>query len=457
MGFKLDNEKSQNDGQLNFFDYKLPNADFVPSEKSKNLSESGNNAIDFNTWLMAHQEPEQNKSSRFMTISATFHAVAFLLIALISVPLVEQVKTETIEIEIEDVPQIRQARGAYVPPTQGGTPAKLETPVVEKLDDVGGPGDVVVAKAAANPAKSVKAKSAPAKATKTAAKAVAVTKAGGARSMAPKTNFKAVPMTIDDIDAPELDQAELANAKLESNLDEDLNPDFDHIDSSHRATVENERQSMAAMAAALEEDQEDTLGALDEENKAEANRLANLQNSVRQKNAKAIAAAEASDRANALAAQRAAALAAANRKAAAQRAGMGGQGEGYGTKAGSGAGNNGSTGSGTQVSGVPSGVRSLEQLRQMPGNPRPQYDTQERLRGDKGAVAFVAYINKEGYVSKFKMMKSTGFRNLDAKTLTALKKWRFYPGQEGWVELPFVWDLKGGAQEAGGLLRVSKN
>ncbi|MNL37727.1 Gram-negative bacterial tonB protein [compost metagenome] len=95
----------------------------------------------------------------------------------------------------------------------------------------------------------------------------------------------------------------------------------------------------------------------------------------------------------------------------------------------------------------------------MPGNPRPQYERQERLRGDQGAVVFVAYISKEGHPSQFRLLKSTGFRNLDAKTLIALKKWRFYPGQEGWVELPFRWDLKGGAQEDGGLLRskVSQN
>jgi TonB family protein len=124
---------------------------------------------------------------------------------------------------------------------------------------------------------------------------------------------------------------------------------------------------------------------------------------------------------------------------------------------GAGAGNNGSSEEGSQLAGIPSGVRSLEQLRQMPGNPRPQYDRQERLLRHQGSVAFLAYINKQGYVSKFRMLKSTGYKNLDGKTLAALKKWRFYPGQEGWVELPFQWDLKGGVQEAGGRLRVSRN
>ncbi|MNT35500.1 hypothetical protein D3C72_1715310 [compost metagenome] len=70
---------------------------------------------------------------------------------------------------------------------------------------------------------------------------------------------------------------------------------------------------------------------------------------------------------------------------------------------------------------------------------------------------FYAYISKEGQPTQFRMVKSTGFRNLDGKTLVALKKWRFYPGQEGWVELPFRWDLKGGAQEDGGRLRAATN
>ncbi|MNL24907.1 Gram-negative bacterial tonB protein [compost metagenome] len=70
-----------------------------------------------------------------------------------------------------------------------------------------------------------------------------------------------------------------------------------------------------------------------------------------------------------------------------------------------------------------------------------------------GDVGFLAYITKEGHPTQFRMIKSTGFQNLDSKTLTALQKWRFYPGQEGWVELPFKWDLKGETQEAGGLLR----
>jgi len=415
-----------------------------------------NSAVDFDTWLLAHREPEQSKTSRFMTISAALHAAAVLAIAVMAVPLVEQAKTETITIEIEDVkPPMKMARGIRVPPTQGGTPAKAETPVIEKLEEAGSPNDVVVAKPKATKAEAKSAK-AVAKA-KAPAKAAAVPKAGttkGARSVAPKTAFKAVPMTIDDIEAPELDEGELAKAPVASNLDEDFNEDFAHIDRSQKAALESEKQSLDAMAAALASEQDETLSALDEENKQEAARLAAMQDSLRQKNAKTIASALAAEKAAAAAAAREAAA----REAAAKKAGLGGSGNGLGTKEGAGAGNSGSQRAGTQLAGVPHGVRSLDQLRQMPGNPRPQYDREERRRGDQGKVAFVAYITKEGYPTQFKMLESTGFRNLDAKTLAALKKWRFYPGQEGWVELPFRWDLKGGLQEDGGLLRrVSRN
>ncbi len=98
-------------------------------------------------------------------------------------------------------------------------------------------------------------------------------------------------------------------------------------------------------------------------------------------------------------------------------------------------------------------LRSLAQLRQKPGNPRPQYDPQERLQGHNGAVIFKAFVTSDGNLTEFKMLQSTGYKNLDFKTLKALKQWKFYPGQEGWVELPFQWDLKGGPQEMPALLR----
>lgn len=449
MGFNLENDKSKTDDQLSLFDFQMPKADFANSSQKSSAVQS---VIDYDAFLLAHREPEQSKTSRFVTLSATLHAAIVLVVAMITVPLVEEVKTETITIEIEDVPQPKLApRGARVPPTQGGLPVAADTPLVEKMEDAGSPGDIVVAKPqAATKTASKAAKAAPAKAAKSSAKASAVAAKGG-RSIAPKTEFKAVPMTIDDIEAPELDEGTLAKHAVASNMNADFNEDFDNIDSVQGAAADNERRSMEALAAAMAAEQDDSLAALDEENKAEADKLSAMQNEMRQRNAKAISSALANERAAALAA--AAAREKAAKDAAAKRAGLGGEGNGRGMGQGAGAGNSGSPGQGTALAGEPSGVRSLDQLRQMPGNPRPRYDRQERLRGDQGAVVFYAYITREGYPQKFRMMQSTGFRNLDSKTLTALKKWRFYPGQEGWVELPFRWDLKGGAMEDGGLLR----
>lgn len=475
MGFDL---KSGEDDHNQMSLFEMPNMDFkedTSAAKSEAISQStskaadqGSTALDYHAWAMAHREPEQSKTSKFMTISMAMHAAAILGIAMLTVPLVEQAKTETITIEIEEAPTPRlQARGVKVPPTQGGTPITQTEPEAKSKPapqppapkEAGGPGDVIVAAKPAKAAKMAKAaKAAHAKAPKAA---LASNKAG--RSIAPKTNFKAVPMTIDDIDAPELDQGALAKNNVKSEMNEDFNEDFDNIDRSHSKNVAAEKSKMDAMASALAAEQDDELKSIEDQNKEDAARFAALQNDLRKNNAKSIASAIASERQSAAAAaaakeaadreaaNRAAALAAANAK----RSGMGGGGNGHGQSVGAGAGNNGADFAGSDVAGVPTGVRSLDQLRQMPGNPRPQYDRDERRRGDQGAVAFVAYVNKAGYVSKFRMLKSTGFRNLDAKTLNALKQWRFYPGQEGWVELPFRWDIKGGVQEDGGRLRTA--
>jgi TonB family protein len=100
-----------------------------------------------------------------------------------------------------------------------------------------------------------------------------------------------------------------------------------------------------------------------------------------------------------------------------------------------------------------SNVRALEDLRQMPGNKKPMYGVDDRLRKRQGDITLLAYITKSGVPAKFELVNSTGHRELDSKTLAALKEWRFYPGQEGWVEIPFKWDLKGGVQEKPTTLR----
>jgi TonB family protein len=113
-------------------------------------------------------------------------------------------------------------------------------------------------------------------------------------------------------------------------------------------------------------------------------------------------------------------------------------------------GNGAQHGVGSESEGI---VRSLEDLEQKPGNPRPNYDVQDRMNGLSGTIIINAFVTKDGNLTLFRLIQSTGHRNLDRKTLSALKEWKFYPGQEGWVELPFKWDLKGGVQQKPTLLK----
>ncbi|MBO9665421.1 MAG: TonB family protein [Bdellovibrio sp.] len=478
MAFNQDNERNQNDGQLSFFDFKMTHHDFVQESSAK---VKGANAVDYDKLTAAHRPPAPNKTPRFLTMSATLHVAAILAIGMMAVPLIEQTKTETITIELEEPPHL-QTQGAPVLPTKGGSPApkdianniptelppKVETKEVAGVNDVVAPAAqaVVVAPAPAQAAAPKAAKVAPVKApvTKVAQEA---SHANAGRSVAPKATMKAVPATIDDIDSPELDAGELASAKVAANMNEDFNEDFDRVDSHKAQDLDKERAQMDAMAAALTSDQEESLKSVESQNQEEAAALATNQQNLRKKNAKAIASALASERAAADAAareqsqrdaaERAAVLAAA--RAAQSGNGANGSGGGRGEAQGNGAGNNGLEQAGNEIAGAPTGIRSLDQLRQMPGNPRPQYDIEERRRGDTGKASFIAYITKEGVPVKFRQTRSTGHANLDSKTLAALKKWRFYPGQEGWVEMPFQWDIKGDAEQDGGRLRaaVSQN
>ncbi len=96
-------------------------------------------------------------------------------------------------------------------------------------------------------------------------------------------------------------------------------------------------------------------------------------------------------------------------------------------------------------------VRSVDQLKQVPGNPKPQYNETERIQRQEGDVVYMAYVSKDGTPTQFQQKKSSGHNNLDQKTLDSLKKWKFYPGQEGWVEIPFKWNIRGNEQERSAL------
>jgi|GEM_PF-820564 TonB family C-terminal domain len=453
--------------QLSFMDYQLGNLDFV---ESKNKS-SGK---------IPYAPIAKNKTPRFLTMSAMVHAAALFTLAFASFPLVNDLKTETVTIELQDssdpipMPVQQLAKGEEVPATQGSTP---QLPAKEDLAEQPEPSEMAPIKAQA-PAQKIASEDLK------LPKAAPITKPAVAQAAKPaaapvaKTTMAAVPATIEDIQDPELEKGEIAEQSVAAPLADDLDEDLEKVNHAQAAALSKEKEQMDQMAAAVASEQDETLNSVANEAAAEDAKLAAMNENLKKKNADSIAKAQAAERAEKEANDRAeqeaaAAQAAATQKArdeaagraaaaqaaslaaakahAKEQAAKAGSGEGDG----SGAGNSGDTTESSKLAGAPTGVRSLEQLRQKPGNPRPMYSPQERLLGQKGDVGYLAYITKEGVPTQFRLIKSTGHQNLDSKTLTALKKWKFYPGQEGWVELPFKWDLKGETQEAGGLLRNS--
>lgn len=251
--------------------------------------------------------------------------------------------------------------------------------------------------------------------------------------------------SIDDIAVPALAE-EAASSEIKNtapNLDE-IKGHLDEIDEQDNQKIIAANQELEAMSADQSSDLENESTAIQDENTKLESLAEDRKNKLAEQR-KALAAAHAA----AIASQKAEAAKAA---AAAAKQAKGGTGNGTG-EAGEGEGT--SAGTSTMAgAGVGDGnVRKLEDLRQMPGNLKPEYDTEERVKGLSGSIVLYGFVTKEGRLSEFKMIQSTGHRSLDKKTLVALKKWKFYPGQEGWVELPFKWDLKGGVQQKPTLLK----
>lgn len=403
------------------------------------------NSFDYEMWALAHREAPQSKTGKFLTLSMILHGAIFASLAILAVPLVEQTKVETVTIEIEETPRLI-SRGSNVPATQGQKTeaSAAPTPVAQESLVNDSDFDSVVVEKPKTP------KAAKAKAIKAARP---TTKVARAAKPAPVIAEAAAPKvaTIDDIDAPDIDAAtdELKHSWTPSSPTQALaDEDLAEVDEAHANALANEKGQLDQDLNALESDSEEALNDLKDQNEMNSAAIAERNKDRRARDAQNIAAAARAENAARAEAARKQALAA----AAAKR-----KQEGSGRGQGNGAGAQGATAASTQKAGSPQGVRSLEQLRQMPGNRGPQYSRQERLNREQGTVSFVAYVTKEGFLTKFKKMSSTGHVNLDEKTLAALQKWKFYPGQEGWVELPFRWDIKGEPQAVDGLLRVSSN
>lgn len=351
------------------------------------------------------QMESEDKTGRFLSVSLAVHAGLFFLASLIALPLVENKMSEVIAFEIVNP-----------------TPKSLAVPAPAATVEKQIPQKVVQAQAVPKNAKPIIAKSIPA-----SAQAPKVLPQQNP-AVLPQQTPEALPQGIDDIVAPNLDEAtaKIASTAVGSVDEKDFAKDLESIDIKNRQKLSTEQKQLAAEAQKLKSQSEKDLAALDAENQEQGLRL--------QQAAAALRARNQAQATQSIFAQQ---------QAAKKLKQQGGSGTGVGT--------------GTQMVGAPGVVRKLGDLKQMAGNPQPEFSPQERLLGHQGRARFLAYVSAEGKLSEFKLLESTGYRNLDSKTLVALKKWRFFPGQEGWVEIPTQWSLTGGAEEQPTLLRRSQN
>jgi TonB family protein len=223
---------------------------------------------------------------------------------------------------------------------------------------------------------------------------------------APKGNTQEA--TLEDIEANDLDyDSVLANTQGSLKGDE-LDSEFNEIDKNSNEALNQTKKSFENDLKSLSADVEDQLSSSEIAAQQEANALAK----------------KLAERSKAL-------------KAGVQQNQVGGSGQAGENSVGSSRGT----------------VRSIENLRQMNGNPKPQYSIDERFKKQQGTVVFQAFVTDDGFLKDFKLMQSTGYKNLDGKTLAVLKKWRFYPGQKGWVEIPQTWNLKGESEQMPTMLR----
>ena len=81
-------------------------------------------------------------------------------------------------------------------------------------------------------------------------------------------------------------------------------------------------------------------------------------------------------------------------------------------------------------------ARIHSQLHQMEDNPIPVYPKEALKKSWEGRAEVVYYVNPAGFVEKIQLRRSSGHSILDNSALRALSRYRYYPGQEGWVRHP---------------------
>jgi TonB family protein len=71
--------------------------------------------------------------------------------------------------------------------------------------------------------------------------------------------------------------------------------------------------------------------------------------------------------------------------------------------------------------------------------PPPQIPPEVRARHLSGKGLFALHIRPDGTVSHVQTFQSTGREELDAASIAAFSKWRFYPGQFKIVKIPITY------------------
>lgn len=448
---------SSNPKQMDFNDFlfHLPEVEFIEA-KDENSSHSLIPSVAFNENFI--YEEDSSPTKRYFGYSFVIHAMLASAVLFLTVPLIKDTPKEIITIEIKDtqgfsskepvaaalLPVATPKMAVATVPKNTPAPKKVvavppkkivvATPKSEELDQ---DGPIIKLK----PISTRKSKAA--QMPKVAALTSKSSFQPAFKNLVQESNV-VVPESLDDIMSEDLDSAAITAAVAKTSnkdLNKDLESDLSKVDQNSRSQIEEEAQNLGALAKNVEAETDENLKSVEDENKAQMAAALEANKERRNQEAQAIAAAQAQEEAEMAAAAAQAREAA--EAAAAARAKEAAEGNGSVTD----------TSAGTPGVG---NVRSLQEMRQMPGNPKPYYDNEERLRGDAGDIVFLAYVTRDGRTTNFKLAKGTGHRNLDLKTLKALKKWKFYPGQEGWVEFPFQWNLNGGVKEMPALLRRSR-
>lgn len=104
---------------------------------------------------------------------------------------------------------------------------------------------------------------------------------------------------------------------------------------------------------------------------------------------------------------------------------------------------------------APDQIRDARTLKQSPGNIPPEYPTVDRKNKKEGTTILLAYVTADGKINNIKIEKASGSKTLDASSFKAFANFKFFPGQEGWVRMPFKFEIKGQTESFGGFLRTT--